>query len=166
MILKSDPKFKEKLTCSSKHDISNLVNFHPITQKFENSTWIGSFSPKYKGLRQKKRGVIFHDTEQWCKIWKNLDLVVSKLARGIWWTFIKALKNLKTFTLMSSFCPKSNVLARKFQRNYVSWHWKVMQNLSENWLVAWKMTKNLVNFHASNWKSENCPWWVPFVESI
>ena len=29
------------------------------------------------------------------------------------------------------------------------------QNLSENWLVAWKMTRNLVNFHASSWKSEN-----------
>ena len=30
-----------------------------------------------------------------------------------------------------------------------------MQNLSENWPVAWKMTRNLVNFHASSWKSEN-----------
>ena len=30
-----------------------------------------------------------------------------------------------------------------------------MQNLSENWLVAWKMTRNLVNFHESGWKSEN-----------
>ena len=35
------------------------------------------------------------------------------------------------------------------------WHWKVMQNLSKNWLVAWKMARNLVNFHASSWKSEN-----------
>ena len=30
-----------------------------------------------------------------------------------------------------------------------------MQNLSENWLVAWKMTRNLVNFRVSSWKSEN-----------
>ena len=37
----------------------------------------------------------------------------------------------------------------------MSWHWRVMQNLKENWLVAWKMTKNLVNFHASSRKSEN-----------
>ena len=29
------------------------------------------------------------------------------------------------------------------------------QNLSENWLVAWKMTRNLVNFRVSSWKSEN-----------
>ena len=49
--LKSDEKFKEKLTCSFKHDIRNLVNFHPTIQKSENSTLTGSFCPKYKGLR-------------------------------------------------------------------------------------------------------------------
>ena len=49
--LKSDTKFKEKLTCSFKHDIRNLVNFHPTIQKSENSTLMGSFCPKYKGLR-------------------------------------------------------------------------------------------------------------------
>ena len=30
--------------------------------------------------------------------------------------------------------------AKKVQRNYLSWHWRVMQNLKKNWLVAWKMT--------------------------
>ena len=47
------------------------------------------------------------------------------------------------------------VLVRKFPRIYVSWHWRLLQSLNETWLVAWKMTRNLVNFHASNWKSEN-----------
>ena len=28
----------------------------------------------------KNTGVIFYDTEQWCKIWTNPDLVVSKMA--------------------------------------------------------------------------------------
>ena len=142
-VQKSYEKFKEKLTCSLKHDIRNLMNFHPTTQNSENFTLMGSFCP------------IFHDTEQWCKIWIKLDLVVSKLAWGIRWTFVKALKNLKICTLMGPFCPKRNVSARKSQRNYVSWHWKVMQNLRENWLVAWEMTRNLVNFHESSWKSEN-----------
>ena len=81
--------------------------------------------------------------------------MVSKLAWGIGWSFIKAQKNLKNCTLMGSFCRKCNVSARKFQKNYVSWHWKVMQNLSENWLMAWKMTRNLVNVPASSCKSEN-----------
>ena len=41
---------KKKLTCSFKHDIRNLLNFHqPL--KSENFTSAGSFCPKYKGLR-------------------------------------------------------------------------------------------------------------------
>ena len=30
-----------------------------------------------------------------------------------------------------------------------------MQNLIENWLVAWKMARNLVDFHVSSQKFEN-----------
>ena len=41
---------------------------------------------------------------------------------------------------MGCFCSKHILSVRKFLRNYVSWHWKKMQNLKENWLVAWKMT--------------------------
>ena len=51
MTLKSNEKFKEKVRCSFKHDIRNLVNFHPTTQKSESFTSMGSFCPKYKGLR-------------------------------------------------------------------------------------------------------------------
>ena len=63
----------------------------------------------FDGIRfqlKKYTGVIFHDAEQWCKIWINPDLVVSKMARGIGWTFIRVLKSLKNCTLMGSFCPK------------------------------------------------------------
>ena len=51
MTLKIDENFKEKLTCSFKHDKRNLVNFHPTTQMSENFTSMGSFCPKYRGLR-------------------------------------------------------------------------------------------------------------------
>ena len=65
MTLKSDAKFKEKLTCGFKYDIRNLVKFHPTTQKFENFFSMGSFCPKYIRFELKKyREVIFHDTEQ------------------------------------------------------------------------------------------------------
>ena len=107
MILKKDAKFKEKLTCSFKCDMRNLVNFHPTTQKCEHSFSMGSFCPKYAKFElQKYRGVIFHDTEQWCNIWINPDLVISKMPWGIGLTFIRALKSLKNCTLMGSFCPK------------------------------------------------------------
>ena len=154
MTLKSHAKFKEKLTCSFKHDIRNLVNFHPTIQKSENC-----FLSKVQRFELKKyRGVNFRDTEQWHKIWINLDLVVSKLTWGIGWTFIKAHKSLKICTLMGSFCPKSNNSARKFQRNFVSWHWKMMQNLKEKLTRGLKNNiRNLVNFHASSWESKNLP---------
>ena len=59
MTLKSDVKFKEKLTCGFKYDMMKLVNFHPNTQKSESSC------PRYMRFELKKyRGVIFHDTEQ------------------------------------------------------------------------------------------------------
>ena len=65
MTLKSDAKFKEKLTCGFKYDIRNLVKFHPTTQKSENFFSMGSFCPKYIRFELKKyREVIFHDTEQ------------------------------------------------------------------------------------------------------
>ena len=50
MTLKSDAQFSEKLTCSFKYDIRNLVNFYPTTQKSENFTLTGSFCAKYKDL--------------------------------------------------------------------------------------------------------------------
>ena len=47
MTLKSDGKFKEKLTYGFKYDMRNFVNFHPTTQKSKNFTSMGSFCPKY-----------------------------------------------------------------------------------------------------------------------
>ena len=47
MILKSDAKFQERLTCGFKYDMRNLVNFRPSTEKSENFTLMGSFCPMY-----------------------------------------------------------------------------------------------------------------------
>ena len=54
MTLKSDAKFKEKLTCGFKYDMRNLVNFHPTTQKSKNFTPMGYFCPKYMRFELKK----------------------------------------------------------------------------------------------------------------
>ena len=130
MTLKNDEKFKEKLACSFKHD-----------KEF------GEFSPSHRWALFVQSIKVWDKkySEQRCKIWVNLDLVGSKLAWEIGWTFIKALENLKVCTFMGSFCPKRN--------------WR------KNWLVAWKMTRNLVNFNVSSWL-KIWTWLVPFVESI
>ena len=50
MTLKSDVKFKEKLTCGFKYDMMKLVNFHPNTQKSESSC------PRYMRFELKNKG--------------------------------------------------------------------------------------------------------------
>ena len=64
--------------------------------------------------------------------------MVLKLAWGIWWTLIKALKNLKICNLMGSFCSKCNASARKFQRNCV-------MTLKADGKLKWKLTRGLKN---------------------
>ena len=111
----------------------------------------GLFLPKVYGVWNKKnKGVIFHDTEQWCKIWINPDLVVSKMAWGIGWTFIRALKNLKNCTLTGSFCQKHIIIQLENSR-------EILCHDTEGKLTCGLKNdiRNLVNFHASHWKSEN-----------
>ena len=140
MTLKSDAKFKKKLSGGFKCDMRNLINFHPTIQKSKNFTLIGYFCPKYMKFELKKyRAFNFHDTKQCCKIGINLNLEVSKIAWRIGWTLTRVPKSLKNCSLLGSFCPK-HISVRKFQRSYLSWPWRVLQNLKENWLVTWKMT--------------------------
>ena len=61
MTLKSETKFKVKLSCGFKYDIRNLLSFHPT----ENFTSMSSFCPNYIRFEIKiYRRVIFHDTKQ------------------------------------------------------------------------------------------------------
>ena len=104
-------KLKVTLTCGFKYDMRNLVNFHPTAQTSKNVILMGSFCPNYtRFYLQKYRLLIFHGTKQWYKILINSDLVVSKMAWGIGWTFIRALKSRKNCTLMDSFCPNHVIL--------------------------------------------------------
>ena len=54
MTLKSDSKFKEKMTWSFKHDMGNLASFHQTTQKSENFTSMDYyFCSEYMGFELK-----------------------------------------------------------------------------------------------------------------
>ena len=65
MTMKGDAKYKRKLTCGLKNDISNLVNFHASSRKSEDSHFEWSLLSKaYKDLDEKNTEVIFHDTEE------------------------------------------------------------------------------------------------------
>ena len=86
---------------------------------------------------QKYRGVNFHNIEQWYKIWINSDHVNSKMAWGIELTFIRALKSLKTCTLM-----------------YGAYNMFQLENLNEQLTGGLKNNiRNLVNFYVSSSKT-------------
>ena len=59
--------FEGKLICCFKND-KNLVNFDPSTQKSQ-KVLSGNLWPKE---------VIFHDTREWCKIWRKTNLWFGK----------------------------------------------------------------------------------------
>ena len=67
-----------------------------------------------------------------------------------------AFKSLQYFNFNGLLSSKVYIVwTKKVERSYLSWHWKVMQNLKKNWLVAWKMTRNFANFHQSTQKCQN-----------
>ena len=100
-----------QMTCGCIYD-EEFGEFPATTEKSENFFSTSSLFQKCTRFElQKYRGVNFHDTEQWCKIWINPDL--QKMAWRTWWTFIRALKNLKNCTLMGSFCPKRKWFSEK-----------------------------------------------------
>ena len=89
---------------------------------------------------KKYRGVIFHDSEEICKFWKTT---------GLW--FEKRLRNKTIFHQSTWKCQNwdfdrillwkiEKVWRQTLQRSNVSWQWKLMQNLTSNWLVIPKVT--------------------------
>ena len=87
------------------------------------------------------RGVICHDNEEWCKIWRGIDLSVQNWHEEFDQFWPEHLKISKICTLMDCFWPKHIMFElKKVPRSYVWWHWILMQNLKENWLVLSKMT--------------------------
>ena len=65
MMLESDEKFEEKVTCGLENDMKSLANFHQSTQSFKIVTFIGSFYQKQKMYELKiYEGVIRYDYEE------------------------------------------------------------------------------------------------------
>ena len=81
-----------------------------------------------------------HDTEEWYKIWKEINLWFQNWHKEFNNFWPEHSKVSKIFTCMCSFWTSYIFWARKVQTSYLSWHWRVMQNLKKNWVVVWKMT--------------------------
>ena len=117
---------------------------------------------------KKYRGVIFHDTEGWCKIWKKTDLwlgkwheeyakfspeqlKVSKL--GYWWDHL--IQSRKSMSLKST--EELYVMTMKNDT-------KFEKELTCQFKID---MRNLMNFDPSTWKSQKLALqWASFEQSI
>ena len=69
---------------------------------------------------------------------------------------IRELKNLKNLQFNKLFLIKVyNVSAKKIKGSYIWWHWRLMQNLKENWFVLSKMTWRICQILAHRLKNSN-----------
>ena len=120
----------QKETCCFNHEefCEFSLNHH---HKSRNFTSIGLFCQEYMSFERKiYRGLIFYETEQWCKIWINPDPAVSKMAWGVGWTFIRAL---------DSYCQKHMFQLENFRiitcHDTEGWCKILIKTIS--WLEKW-----------------------------
>ena len=128
------------MTLCSKNDMRNLANIDPTLQRLKICSLLGSFWPKYIFFELKKyRGVTGHYIEDRWKLWRKNDLWFHK-----WHEEFGELHRSLKFALWETFLSEVyNVWDKKLQRSYVSWNWRGMQYLNNNWLVVWKMTQGI-----------------------
>ena len=81
-------------------------------------------------------------------------LANSKLTWVIWWILSQALENLENLHFNGLVLTiLYNVWAKKVQRSYIWLHWRLMQNLKENWLVISQMTWRILQIFVHQLKN-------------
>ena len=94
--------------------------------------------------------------------------VVSKMTR-IRWNLTRALKILQNLHFhLLLLCKVFNVWPKKVQKNYLSLHWRVIQNFTKNWLLVWKTTWGIWQIFTWALKSLKIGklglWWDPLTQ--
>ena len=118
---------KEPTTVQNFRLSTAQVKFHQIC------TLIGFFCWKYIKFQLKKyRGVVSHDTEDWCKIWRKIDLLFQN-----WQKFVEFLskhsKVSKIYTLICSLREKYVMFDLKKYRG-------VIFHDTREWCKIWRKT--------------------------
>ena len=95
----------------------------------------GKLTPGLKNYRR----VIFHGIEKWCKVWSKTEFWFQKCRKLVNFNVSSnKSENLHFGVLLLWIAYK--VLAKKVQKSYHSWHWRLIQTLKKNWLFVWKIT--------------------------
>ena len=89
------------------------------------------------------RGNMYHDAERRCKFKGNLICGLKNKIRNLVHFYASSRKSKYLHFDRILLFKAYKDLDEKIQKNYVSWHWKVMQGLKKNWLVVPKMTRGI-----------------------
>ena len=133
MKLKRDAKFGEESTCCFKIDIRNLTSFDLSTRKSQKFHFIGLLLFELK----KYRGVISHDIEEWCKIWRKTDLLLGKWHEKFGKFSPEHSKVSKLELWWDLFVQSRKCMSLEFTEKI--WQWRMIRKLKRNWLVALKL---------------------------
>ena len=107
MTLKSHAKSEKKLTCDLKNDMRRLTNFHQNTWKCQNWFFHGILLSKVENAwASTYRRVMCNDTDEWWKIWREIDLLFQNWHKEFDEFWFENLKVSKTYTLIRCFWPK------------------------------------------------------------
>ena len=134
--LKIDKMFEGKLTCVSKNDMRKIFkSFHQSTfESLKIGTLMTSFCLNLKMYELKiYRGVLYHDDEEWCKIWRGIHFSAQTWHEEFDKFWPKALKNLKNLSFNGLFFTKVyNAWAKKkYREPFVG---------TEDWCKIWMKT--------------------------
>ena len=105
-----------------------------------------------------------HDNEEWCKIWREINLSIQNSHEKFGKFWPKHSKISKFCVLMDCFWPKYIMFElKKVKRSYFWWHWILIQNLKEKWLEEFsKFSTEHVWKSFRHWWGH---WWGSFIES-
>ena len=107
--------------------------FSPEHLKVSNlGLWYDAFIQSRKCMSLTFTEELFcHYNEDWCKIWRGIDLSFQNWHEEFEEFWLEHLKVSNICTLMGSFRPKYIIFELKKYRIVAWWHWTFMQNLKE-----------------------------------
>ena len=126
------------------------VKFHQIC------TLIGFFCWKNIKFQLKKyRGVMSHNTEKWCKIWKKTNFLFQKRQEfGEFWSDHSEVS--KIFTLIGTFRTKYITFDQKSTEELSFMTLKSQAKFEEKLTCGLENEmRNLTNFHQDTWKCQS-----------
>ena len=120
-------------------------------------TLMCSFWPKYVMFKLKKyRGVIFHDTREWCKVWRKTDSWFGILHEEFGKFSPELMKVSKLRLLLGPFIQSRKCMSLKFIAELCLMTMNNDSKFGKKLTYQFKIDmRNLTNFDPSTWKSQN-----------